>query len=139
MAARAYKKQVFHPLPAAGDIVWCAFPQIVGQPGPKKRPALVARVSPSTHEISVVYGTSQKTNKIYPTEFVLDPSDPGFPSSGLSFRTKFDVAVQVQLPFDSDWFAAAHGPQVNSPLPKMGVLHASYMAAVTAAVKNISP
>ena len=136
MATQAPQKQAFHPLPAAGDIVWCAFPQVVGQPGPKKRPALVVRVSPSTHEIAVVYGTTQKTNNIYPSEFVLDPADPGFPSSGLSYRTKFDVAALVQLPFDSDWFAAAPGPYVNSPLPKMGVLHASYMAAVGAAVKN---
>lgn len=131
------QKQKFYPLPIPGDIVWCAFPQVIGQPGPKKRPALVARVSPTTHEISVVYGTSQKTNKIYPTEVALDPTDPGFASSGLSHRTKFDVATQVQLPFDSDWFDAAPGPQINSPLPKMGVLHPSYMPTIAVAVKNI--
>lgn len=137
--ASQLQKQKFNPLPAAGDIVWCAFPQVLGQPGPKNRPALVARVSPTTHEVSVVYGTSQKTHQIYPTEFVLDPADSGFSSSGLSHRTKFDVATQVQLPFDSDWFAAAPGPQVNSPLPKMGILHPSYMSVIAAAVKNIKP
>jgi hypothetical protein len=137
--APAAKKRKFHPLPAPGDIVWCAFPQAVGVPGPKKRPALVARVAPATHEISVVYGTSRKTNQIYATEIVLDPADPGFSISGLSHRSKFDVAHQVQLPFDSDWFEPAPGPQSNTPLPKMGVLHPSYMPAIAAAVKKIRP
>lgn len=137
--ARAAKSRQFHPLPAPGDIVWCAFPQALGTPGPKKRPALVARVAPGTHEVSVVYGTSQKTRRIYPTEFVLDPADPGFPACGLSHRTKFDVAHQVQLPFDSDWFAPAPGLPTHLPLPKMGVLHPSYMAALAAAVQRIRP
>lgn len=91
----------FVPLPAPGDIVWCAFPQLPRVPGPKKRPALVARVSRATHEVAVAYGTTQKTVQRYPTEFVLDPSDFGFAASGLSYRTKFDLAVIVQLPFDS--------------------------------------
>ena len=33
--ASQLQKQKFHPLPAPGDIVWCAFPQVVSQPGPK--------------------------------------------------------------------------------------------------------
>ena len=132
----APRKRQFVPLPAPGDIVWCAFPHVLGIPGPKRRPALVARVSPATHEVAVVYGTSQKTNQMYPTEFVLDPADPGFSCSGLSYRTKFNVAEIVQLPFDSDWFGVAPGPETHSPLPKMGVLHASYMPAVVAARKR---
>lgn len=99
----------------------------------------MARVAPGTHEVSVVYGTSQKTNQIYPTEIVLDPADPGFSASGLSYRTKFDLTHQVQLPFDSAWFAPAPGPQTNIPLPKMGVLHPSYMAALASAVQRIRP
>ncbi len=106
---------------------------------PKRRPALVARVSPATHEVSVVYGTSQKTDRLYPTEIVLDPADPGFSCSGLSYRTKFDVAVQLALPFDSDWFAVAPGPQANLPLPKMGVLHPSYLPAIATALKHKKP
>lgn len=137
MASQTKKQtQKFYPLPAAGDIVWCAFPQSIGQPGPKNRPVLVARVSKDTHEVSVVYGTSQKTDKLFPTEIVLDPSDVGFSVSGLSYRTKFDVSVQVQLPFDSDWFDIAPSPQVNSPLPKMGVLHPSYISAIQAAMEK---
>ncbi len=116
--APAAKKRKFHPLPAPGDIVWCAFPQAMGVPGPKKRPALVARVAPATHEISVVYGTSQKTTLIYPTEVVLDPADPGFAISGLSHRTKFDVAHQVQLPFDSDWFEPRPGHKATPRYPR---------------------
>lgn len=137
--APSAKWRKFHPLPAPGDIVWCAFPQTMGMPGPKKRPALVARVAPATHEVSVVYGTSLKTNHIYPTEIVLDPAEAGFSSSGLSYRTKFDLAHQVQLPFDSRWFEPAPGPQAHIPLPKMGVLHPSYMPAIAAAVKKIRP
>ena len=94
-------------------------------------------MAPATHEVSVVYGTSQKTNRIYLTEVLLDPEDAGFSASGLSYRTKFDVARQVQLPFDSDWFEPAPGPQTNIPLPKMGVLHPSYMPAIASAVKRI--
>ncbi len=30
-------------------------------------------------------------------------------------------------------------PQTNTPLPKMGVLHPSYMPAIAAAVKKIRP
>ncbi len=100
---------------------------------------MVARVAPATHEVSVVYGTGPKTSQVYATAIVLDPADPGFSSSGLSHRTRFDVAHQVQLPFDSDWFEPAPGPQTHLPLPKMGVLHPSYMPAIAAAVKKIRP
>ncbi|MBP7606992.1 MAG: type II toxin-antitoxin system PemK/MazF family toxin [Giesbergeria sp.] len=123
----------FRPLPAPGDIVWCHFPQSLGEPGPTPRPALVVGVSPTDHAVMVVYGTSQKTDKIYPGEFVLDPNDAGFPDSGLSYRTKFNLNAQVKLPFSHEWFEKAPGFAGHIPLPKMGVLHPSYMAAVTAA------
>lgn len=129
----------FHPLPAPGDIVWCRFPQALGLPGPKSRPALVVRVARARHEVAVVYGTSQKTRRLYPTEFVLDPADAGFVVSGLSHRTKFDLAVLVQLPFNTQWFAPAPGSVPQSPLPKMGVLHPSYMAVASAARGRVKP
>ena len=125
------------PLPASGDIVWCLFPQIARNPGPKKRPALVVRVSPSTHEIAVVYGTSQKTEKLYATEIALDPSEPGFATSGLSYRTKFDLSRVVKLPFDSFWFGPAPGATTNSPPPKIGSLHPNYFPAMHVALKNL--
>lgn len=124
---------LFRPLPAPGDIVWCHFPQSLGEPGPKPRPALVVAVSLADHAVMVVYGTSQKTDKIYPGEFVLDPNDAGFADSGLSYRTKFNLSTQVKLPFSHGWFDQAPGFAGHIPLPKMGVLHPSYMAAAIAA------
>ncbi|BCS51492.1 hypothetical protein JUNP479_4303 (plasmid) [Aeromonas jandaei] len=131
----------FSPLPSIGDILWCHFPQApqLGTPGPKPRPAIVVAVSSSTNEVAVIYGTSQKTNKIYATEFVMDPSDPGFAISGLSFRTKFDCAARVKLPFNEDWFAIAPKWPSLSPLPKLGTLHPSYMPAITSAASNVTP
>lgn len=117
----------FQPLPAPGDIVWCRFPESVGVPGPKPRPALVLAIAAAHHAVIVVYGTSQKTGTLYPTEFVLDPNDANFSVSGLSLRTKFDMAHQVKLAFNTDWFAPAPGLMPNMPLPKMGILHPSYV------------
>lgn len=129
----------FLPLPAPGDIVWCCFPEVIGTPGPKLRPALVVAVSSQDHAVIVVYGTSQKTNRIYPTEFVIDPADAGYAVSGLSFRTKFDMDRELKLPFDSDWFAPAPGLTPQLPLPKLGVLHACFWKAAKAASANASP
>ena len=120
-------ERLFQPLPAPGDIVWCRFPETIGVPGPKPRPALVLAVAPADHAVIVVYGTSQKTHALYPTEFVLDPGDVNFAVSGLSLRTKFDMAHQVKVPFDADWFAVAPGLVPNLPVPKLGILHPSYV------------
>lgn len=125
----------YNPLPAPGDIVWCFFPQVLGKPGPKPRPAIVLALSRATHEVMVAYGTSQKVHKIYPTEFVIDPNDAGYSISGLSYRTKFNLADRHKLPFNSDWFGAAPGLSASLPLPKMGTLHATYMKAASAAQK----
>jgi len=119
----------FAPLPAPGDIVWCLFPEVVGQPGPKPRPALVLAVAPEFKAITVAYGTSQKTDRVYPTEFVIDPDDANFSQTGLSVRTKFDMNNQVKIPFNSDWVAKAPSSQPNLPLPKLGVLPANYVKA----------
>ena len=86
-------------------------------------------MSPSTNEVQVAYGTSQKTEPVYPCEFVMAPSDAGFPASGLCFRTNFDLGNHHKIPFDSDWFKQAPGIYAATPLPKMGVLHPSYFKA----------
>ncbi|NML24342.1 type II toxin-antitoxin system PemK/MazF family toxin [Zoogloea dura] len=125
--------QNFNPLPAPGDILWCRFPEAVSTPGPKSRPALVVAVAPEYHSVTVAYGTSQKTTKIYPTEFLMDPKDKGFPESGLFFRTKFDMKNRVKLPFNDEWFDVAPGGTPTSPPPKMGVMHPSYHRAAKAA------
>lgn len=125
----------FKPLPAPGDIVWCHFPQEIGNPGPKARPALVTHVFDDDHAVRIAYGTSQKTEKIYPGEFVLDPADAGFPTSGLAQRTKFDLNNSVELYFDSDWFAPDQSVYSSLPLPKMGRLDISYISLVQKAAK----
>lgn len=119
----------FNPLPAPGDIVWCHFPEGLGTPGPKPRPALIIAVSRDDHAVQLAYGTSQKTYKIYPGEFALDPNDAGFSDSGLDRRTKFDLNRIVQLPFNSIWFTLSPSSTPQTPLPKMGVLHPSYIKA----------
>lgn len=125
------------PLPEPGDIVWCHFPQLPGKPGPKPRPALVLQVSEQDHEVRVVYGTSQKTQKIYPTEFLLKKGEPGFSLSGLARDTKFDMAVKVELPFNSDWFDLAPIKDgVASMSPVMGALHPTYLERVKQANRN---
>lgn len=121
------------PLPKAGDIVWCRFPQTLGTPGPKPRPALVIAISQNDHAVLIAYGTSQKTNRIYPGEFLLDKSDAGFLDSGLSVATKFDLNNRVKVPFDSDWFSPNPAMAPNTPLPKLGVLHPSYVPSINAA------
>lgn len=74
------------------------------------------------------FGTSKKTEMIYPGEFVISKSDTGFPVSGLSFTTKFDMNRRVQLPFDDNWFKAAPGPTPSTPAPRIGSLHPSYVS-----------
>ena len=47
------------PLPQAGDIVWCRFPEVgLAEPGPKPRPALVADIGSLRDEpaVEVIYG-----------------------------------------------------------------------------------
>ena len=119
----------YTPLPTIGDIVWCHFPQEMGTPGPKPRPALVIAVSTAHNLVRVAYGTSKKTGSLYPGEFVLDPSDGGFADSGLEVRTKFDVGNLVTLPFDDTWFAPSPLLKIGTPAPKMGSLHISYLPA----------
>ena len=67
------------PRPRAGDIVDCRFPEQVGTPGPKERPALVLQVEEAVDDaqgrvVIVAYATSQKVDRVYPGEFVITPS-----------------------------------------------------------------
>ncbi|WP_225789611.1 type II toxin-antitoxin system PemK/MazF family toxin [Pseudomonas sp. Marseille-P8916] len=128
----------FNPLPAVGDIVWCAFPEIErpGVPGPKARPALVIAVAPAKHVVRICYGTTQRTDKLYPGEFVIEKSDARFALSGLSYTTKFNVTRTVNVPFDDAWFKAAPGLTPMVPLPKLGTLHPSYCTAASEAAKK---
>lgn len=104
------------PQPKAGDIVQCRFPEEVGRPGPKERPALVLEVEealddPTGCVITVAYATSQRINTVYPGEFVIEPNV----ATGLTVATKFDLVNRHRLPFDDAWFAPAPGKRPLHP------------------------
>jgi hypothetical protein len=126
-------------LPDVGDIVWCWFPhQGFAKSGPKPRPALVVDVGVS-HEnpaVEVIYGTSQKLEKLFPGEFAITPDDGGaYALSGLSYPTKFNTQRSVFLPYNDVWFAPAPGAAYGQT-PKLGVLHPSLLPRVAAAVRK---
>lgn len=127
----------FKPLPASGDILWCRFPQKLGIPGPKPRPALVLNVIPNEHAVLVVYGTSQKISRIYPGEFIIGPDLGGWEVSGLQVETKFDLSRSVTVPFTADWFDVAPGIFRKSPPPKMGVIPPLAIPALQRAYRAI--
>ena len=114
------------PPPRPGDIVWCHFPQdLARRPGPKPRPGLVLAVGEVKGEtaLEVAFGTSQKTNRLYPGEFLIAPDDgDAFRTAGLSYPTKFDLRKSLQLPYTAEWFAVAPGTPFGQT-PKLGLLH----------------
>jgi len=122
--------------PTAGEIVWCRFPDDV-HPRPKPRPALIVVVFDDNAPhfvVRVAYGTSQRTTTLYRGEFsILRERNPAaYEAAGLSYDTKFDLRLTVDLPYTTDWFsvppAAPHGQS-----PKLGTLHPSLVRAVQAA------
>jgi hypothetical protein len=122
--------------PAAGDILWCHFPDHI-HPKPKPRPALVLTVfdddAPQLH-VCVAYGTSQHTTTPYRGEFAIlrERNLAAYEAAGLSYDTKFNLKQAIELPYSTDWFsvppAAPHGQT-----PKLGTLHPSLVRAVQAA------
>lgn len=123
--------------PAPGDIVWCRFPELPAtHPGPKPRPALVIAVDERTDGVSVrvVYGTSQKVDRLRAGEFVITRlGHPGpFALAGLSHDTKFDLRASIELPWGSVFFGVA--PRApHGQTPKLGTLHPALMRAAQAA------
>lgn len=117
----------------------CKFPYTAGVPGPKDRPGLVVGRSPTTHEVMVCFGTSQKTSTLYPGEFLISKSDAGFMCSGLDRSTKFDMTRMAKLPFNDAWFVVAPGLTPESPAPKLGILHPSYVQIAKAAAQVQQP
>lgn len=129
------------PEPAAGDIVWCHFPDNIS-PLPKPRPALILVVfddDAPEFTVRVAYGTSQRTTTLYRGEFAIlrDKNPAAYEEANLSFDTKFDLRQIIELPFSTDWFsvppAAPHGQS-----PKLGTLHPSMVRAVQAAFRAAS-
>lgn len=121
----------YNPLPAIGDIIWCRFTQHedLGHPGPKPRPGLILNVFPDLHAVLIVYGTS-RTDHVYQGEFVIDDQ---LDTAGLSWPTKFDLNRLQKLPFNTEWFAVAPGVEINTPLPKMGVIPPVFIPVMRAA------
>lgn len=124
------------PLPAPGDIVYCRFPETLGKPGPKPRPALVtglAEFDDGTRGVVVAYGTSRKTTQLLAGEFAVTPVDgEAFEAAGLSFATKFDLVHLVTLPYTDEWFRVPPVPFFGQT-PKLGILHPSLMRRAQAA------
>lgn len=112
----------------AGEIVWCNFPGNV-QSKPKPRPALIVATKEDDDGlvfVSVAYGTSQKTNRLYTGEFRIGKIEhpAAYASAGLSFDTKFDLRNVLELPFNDDYFSVPpHAPYGQNP--KLGTLHPS--------------
>lgn len=124
-------------LPAPGDIVWCRFPEPPKQsPGPKPRPALVLEVIEREDgiEIAVVYGTSQRVDKLSAGEFAITRLGhaAAYKAAGLSHDTKFDFKQTARLPWSDEFFSVPPGAP-NGQRPQMGTLHASMIRAAAAA------
>lgn len=111
----------------------------MGKPGPKPRPALIIAIGADSKNkpvVTVVYGTTQKLDRLYPSEFVIAKTDgASFKLSGLAADTKFDFNHQVKLPYCTTWFAQAPG-QMNVDQPKLGVLAPDLMARARVAFEQ---
>jgi hypothetical protein len=130
--------KTFAQFPDPGDIVLCRFPEKLGTPGPKPRPALVLGVGFSGEHkdsVRVAYGTSQKVDQLRRGEFAITPMDgAAFSQSGLSYPTKFDLGNTQVLPYSDEWFAIPPNPTFGH-CPKLGTLHPKLMKRAQAAFK----
>ena len=127
--------------PAAGEIVWCHFPDDI-HPHPKPRPALILCVydDDAPHfEVRVAYGTSQRVAALHSGEFsILRNTNPAaWEAAGLSYDTKFDLRQAVDLPYTTEWFSVPPAAPYGQT-PKLGVLHPSLVRAVQAAMRVIA-
>jgi hypothetical protein len=130
------------PLPDLGDIVYCRFPQNLGKPGPKPRPALVIGIgefADHTMAVVVAYGTSQKTNQLHSGEFLISPADgAAYQAAGLSYPTKFNLTLRATVPYTDEWFRVPSVPAFGQT-PKMGFLHPRLMHRAQAAAAAANP
>lgn len=124
------------PEPTAGEIVWCHFPDNI-HPKPKARPGLIISTKVDDEEnffVSVAYGTSQKTNRLYIGEFLISKRDhsAAYASAGLSYDTKFNLKRILELPFNDDYFSVPPLAPYGQ-IPKLGILHPSMVKIAAAA------
>lgn len=124
------------PEPAAGDIVWCHFPDNV-HPKPKPRPGLITSTKEDDEGrifVSVACGTSQKTHRLYRGEVRITQSEhpAAYSSAGLSYEAKFDLSKRLELPYNDAYFSIPpHAP--HGQIPKSGTLHPSMVRIAAAA------
>jgi len=114
--------------PTAGEIVCCHFPDNI-HPKPKPRPGLIVSTIEDDEGhifVSVAYGTSQKTDRLYSGEFRISKGEhpAAYASARLSYDTKFDLRNVLELPFNDVYFSVPfHTP--HGHIPKLGTLHPS--------------
>jgi hypothetical protein len=126
------------PEPTAGEIVWCHFPDHI-HPKPKARPGLIVATKEDDEGmifVSVAYGTSQRTNRLYSGEFRIAKSEhpAAYAAAGLSYDTKFDLGKALDLPFNDAYFSVPpHAP--HGQTPQLGMLHPSRVRIAAAAFK----
>ena len=124
------------PEPTAGDIVWCHFPDNI-HPKPKPRPGLIILTIDDDEGmifVSVAYGTSQKTDRLYSGEFRIAKGEhpAAYASAGLSYDTKVDLGRVLDLPFNDAYFSVPfHAP--HGQVPKLGTLHPSMVRVAATA------
>ncbi len=129
----------FFAAPEPGDIVYCRFPENrLPKPGPKPRPALVlavGNIADACH-VTVAYGTSQKTDQLFSGEFLICEADgDAYTAAGLSYATKFDLRVTVDLPYNDEWFRVPNNAP-HGQTPRLGFLHANLMRRAQAAARS---
>jgi len=111
------------------------------KPGRKPRPALILRVfddDAPVYRVLVAYGTSQKTRNLYSGEFRITPEDgEAYQLAGLSYPTKFNLALNLELPYTDTWFSPPPGTPFGQT-PKLGVLHASLHRRAAAAWQAVA-
>jgi hypothetical protein len=85
-------------------------------------------------EITVIYGTSQRVDKLSAGEFAITRLGhaAAYKASGLSYDTKFDFKQTGNVPWTDEFFAVPPGAP-NGQRPLMGTLHASMIRAAAAA------
>jgi hypothetical protein len=78
--------------------------------------------------IIVLYGTTKKLDRLYPSEFRIEKKDGrSFMLSGLANDTKFDFNHRIRLSFCSAWFGKA-SRQFSANEARLGVLAPNLVA-----------
>lgn len=89
--------------------------------------------------VRIAAGTSRKTTGagVYPWELLLESDgSSAFQASGLSYSTKFNIRNTLELPYTALFFEPPP-LRPHGATPKLGSLHASYMAALRTAFARV--